>query len=171
MCDPFLQRFKDDMLSSELKAFSDPLAPEKLSQLCWINSNMHAIQFQEAFSQFLKRRCLYTEYLTALVSEHWHVSVLCVLAGLPADTLQGHRDRFQEQFKKYEVHSHKPSRSRFHSTRWLSVTPRTELLVTRRMTFTVSNSLVSLWFSVCSLVCPKLSVSLFQIKESVLSLQ
>ncbi len=26
-----------------------------------------------------------------------------LLAGLPADTLQGHRDRFQEQFKKYDT--------------------------------------------------------------------
>lgn len=31
------------------------------------------------------------------------VFVLRVLAGLPADTLQGHRDRFEEQFKKYEA--------------------------------------------------------------------
>lgn len=28
-----------------------------------------------------------------------------VFSGLPADTLQGHRDRFQEQFKKYAVHT------------------------------------------------------------------
>lgn len=47
--------------------------------------------------------------------------MLC-LAGLPADTLQGHRDRFQEQFKKYDLsishsfsRSHSPTQSFTHS--------------------------------------------------------
>lgn len=36
-------------------------------------------------------------------TDEWCWCVLCVLVGLPPDTLQGHRDRFLEQFKKYDT--------------------------------------------------------------------
>lgn len=58
-----------------------------------------------------------------------------VCAGLPADTLQGHRDRFQEQFKKYGVPSQsnanrkKTTWMQFQSTSCLSVTQKTELFL------------------------------------------
>lgn len=50
-------------------------------------------------------------YSCTVLCRSTDVFVLCDLAGLPADTLQGHRDRFEEQFKKYEA----PLQSEKHS--------------------------------------------------------